>query len=87
MRALSTRGGQVAVVTAAILVLVIGLAAGGAFNGCSGKTAKVGRPSAAVSSSSHGGVAYATAKVLARSVGKRPADSWGVASGRGFWQR
>ncbi len=84
MRALSTRGGQLAVVTAAVLVLVIGLAAGGAFDGCSGKTVKVGRPSAAVSSSPHGGVAYATAKVLARSVGKRPADSWGEIHAREF---
>ncbi len=84
MHALSTRGGRLAVATAAALVLVIGLAAGGAFNGCSGTTAKVGRPSAAVSSSSHGGVAYATAKVLARSVGKRPADSWGEIHAREF---
>ena len=77
MRALSTRGGQLAVATAAVLVLVIALAAGGAFAGCRDKAAKVGRPSAAVSSSPHGGVAYATAKVLAASVGKRPADTWG----------
>ena len=84
MRAVSTRGGQVAVATAAVLVLVIGLAAGGAFDGCSGKAIKVGRPSAAVSGSPHGGVAYATAKVLARSVGKRPADSWGEIHAREF---
>lgn len=77
MSALSARGGQLAVVAAAALVLVIGFAAAGAFNGCSSSNAKVGRPSAAVSSSPHGGVAYATAKVLARSVGKRPADTWG----------
>jgi alkaline phosphatase isozyme conversion protein len=84
VRALSTRGGQLAVVTAAILVLIIGLAAGGAFKGCSGTTAKVGRPSAAVSSSAHGGVAYATAKVLAHNVGTRPADSWGEIHAREF---
>ena len=84
MSALSTRGGQLAVVAAAVLVLVIGLAAAGAFNGCSGTAAKVGRPSAAVSSSPHGGVAYATAKVLARSVGKRPADTWGEIHAREF---
>jgi hypothetical protein len=82
--ALGTRGGQLAVVGAAVLVLVVGLAAAGAFNGCSGTTAKVGRPSAAVSSSPHGGVAYATAKVLARSVGKRPADTWGEIHAREF---
>ncbi len=84
MSALGTRGGQLAVVGAAVLVLVVGLAAAGAFNGCSGTTAKVGRPSAAVSSSPHGGVAYATAKVLARSVGKRPADTWGEIHAREF---
>jgi alkaline phosphatase isozyme conversion protein len=72
------------VVTAAVLVLIIALAAGGAFNGCGGTAAKVGRPSAAVSSSPHGGVAYATAKVLARSVGKRPADTWGEIHAREF---
>jgi alkaline phosphatase isozyme conversion protein len=84
VRALSTRGGQLAVVTAALLVLIIALAAGGAFNGCGGTAAKVGRPSAAVSSSPHGGVAYATAKVLARTVGKRPADTWGEIHAREF---
>ncbi len=84
MSALSTRGGQLAVVAAAVLVLIIGLAAAGAFNGCSGTAAKLGRPSAAVSSSPHGGVAYATAKVLARSVGKRPADTWGEIHAREF---
>lgn len=84
MSALGTRGGQLAVVAAAVLVLVIGLAAAGAFEGCAGTTAKEGRPSAAVSSSPHGGVAYATAKVLARSVGRRPADTWGEIHAREF---
>jgi len=84
VRALSTRGGQLAVATAAVLVLVIGLAAGGVFDGCRNGAAKVGRPSAAVSSSPHGGVAYATAKVLATSVGKRPANTWGEIHAREF---
>jgi hypothetical protein len=75
--ALSTRGGKLAVATAAILVLVIGLAAAGVFDGGDEQADKKGRPSAAVSDSPHGGVANATAKVLARSAGKRPADSWG----------
>jgi Zn-dependent M28 family amino/carboxypeptidase len=35
-----------------------------------------------VSSSPHGGVAHATAKVFARSVGPRPADTWGEIRGR-----
>ena len=37
-----------------------------------------------MSSSPHGGVAYATAKVLATSVGKRPADTWGEIHAREF---
>ena len=81
MHALSTRGGKIAVATAAVLVLIIGLAAGGALDGCRQTTKKVGRPSAAVSSSPHGGVAYATAKALARSVGPRSADTWGEIRG------
>ena len=84
MSALGTRGGQLAVATAAVLVLVIGLAAAGAFNGCGSTAAEVGRPSAAVSSSPHGGVAYASAKALARSVGKRPANTWGEIHAREF---
>ena len=84
MSALSTRGGKVAVGAAAILVIVIGLAAGGVFDGWSSKPAKVGRPSAAVSSSPYGGVAAATAEVLARSVGARPADTWGEIRAREF---
>jgi alkaline phosphatase isozyme conversion protein len=82
--ALSTRGGQLAVAAAVVLVLIIGLAAGGAFDGCRSTNARVGRPSAAVSSSPHGGVAYATARVLARCVGRRPADSWGEIHAREF---
>ena len=84
MGALSTRGGQLAVAAAAILVLVIGLAAAGAFDGCKSAAVKSGRPSAAVSGSPYGGVAYATAKVLAQSVGARPADSWGEIHAREF---
>jgi alkaline phosphatase isozyme conversion protein len=81
---LSTRGGKLAVATAAILVIVIGLAAAGAFDGWSGKPVDKGRPSAAVSGSPYGGVANATAKVLAQSAGKRPADSWGEIRAREF---
>jgi len=84
MGALSTRGGKLAVAAAAVLVLVIGLAAGGAFNGCRPATVRSGRPSAAVSGTPYGGVAYATAKVIAQSIGKRPADSWGEIHARAF---
>jgi hypothetical protein len=82
--ALSTRGGRLAVAAAAVLVIVIGLAAGGVFDGWSGQPAKEGRPSAAVSDSPYGGVAAATAEVLARSVGTRPADTWGEIRAREF---
>ena len=69
---------------AAVLVVIIGLAAGGAFDGCRSTPIRSGRPSAAVSSSPHGGVAYATARVLAQSVGRRPANSWGEIRARAF---
>jgi alkaline phosphatase isozyme conversion protein len=82
--ALSTTGGKIAVAVAALLVVVIGLAAAGVFDDWGGGTAKEGRPSAAVSGSPYGGVANATAKVLAQSVGKRPADSWGEIHAREF---
>jgi len=72
------------VATAALLVVVIGLAAAGVFDGWTGRPDKVGRPSAAVSSSPFGGVAAATAKVLAQSVGARPADTWGEIRAREF---
>jgi alkaline phosphatase isozyme conversion protein len=84
MGALSTRGGKLAVAAAAVLVLVIGLAAAGAFDGCGSGATRSGRPSAAVSDSPYGGVAYASAKVLAQSVGTRPADSWGEIHAREF---
>jgi alkaline phosphatase isozyme conversion protein len=82
--ALGTRGGKLAVAAAAILVIVIALAAGGAFNGCRGPATDTGRPSAAVSDSPFGGVAWAAAKVLAQNVGRRPADSWGEIHAREF---
>ncbi len=76
MSALGTRGGRLAVAVTAVLVVVVGLAAAGVFDGGSVRPAKVGRPSAAVTDSPHGGVGAATAKVIARSVGARPADTW-----------
>ena len=84
MSSLTTRGGQLAIAVAVVLVLVIGLAAGGAFGGCRQAATKKGRPSAAVSGSPHGGVAYATAKVLARGLGPRVADTWGEIKAREF---
>jgi hypothetical protein len=82
--ALGTRSGRIAVAVAALLVVVIGLAAAGVLDRWGGEPVKVGRPSAAVSSSPYGGVGAATAKVLAQSVGARPADSWGEIHAREF---
>jgi alkaline phosphatase isozyme conversion protein len=84
MSALATRGGKLAIGVAVVLVLIIGLSAGGAFQSCRQQTLKTGRPSAAVSSSPHGGVAYATARVFASSTGPRVADTWGEIKAREF---
>jgi alkaline phosphatase isozyme conversion protein len=77
MTALRTRGAWLAIAVAAALVVAIGLAAAGAFSGCTTPATKTGRPSAAVTASAHGAVAYFTAKTLARSVHPRVADTWG----------
>lgn len=84
MSALPSRGGLLAVVVAAALVLAIGLAAAGAFAGCDQPLKKAGRPSAAVSTSAHGAVAYVTAKTFAKSVHPRVADTWGDIRARQF---
>jgi alkaline phosphatase isozyme conversion protein len=84
MSALPSRGGLLAIAVAAALVLAIGLAAAGAFAGCDKPLEKTGRPSAAVSLSAHGAVAYATAKTLAKSVPPRVTDSWGDIRAREF---
>src|SRR5665811_325937 len=84
MPALPSRGGLLAVVVAAALVLAIGLAAAGAFAGCDQPVKKSGRPSAAVSFSAHGAVAYVTAKTFAKSVHPRVADTWGDIRAREF---
>jgi hypothetical protein len=84
MSALPSRGGLLAIAVAAALVLAIGLAAAGAFAGCDQPVTKTGRPSAAVSSSAHGAVAYVTAKTLAQSVHPRVTDTWGDIRAREF---
>ena len=84
MSAFATRGGQLAVAVAAALVVAIGLAAAGTFGSCRSEHLKPGRPSAAVTSSPHGGVAYATAVVFARQVSPRAADTWGEIRAREF---
>jgi hypothetical protein len=82
-----TRGGRLALLLAAGLVLVVGLAAAGSLTGCaqSAPTAdSTDRPSQAVSSSPYGAIAQATAKVFAQSVHPRAADTWGEIRAREF---
>jgi alkaline phosphatase isozyme conversion protein len=74
---LRTRGAWLAIAVAAMLVVVVGIAAAGAFGGCSETPTKVGRPSAAVTATAFGSVGYVTAKTLARTVPRRVADTWG----------
>jgi hypothetical protein len=75
---------MLAIVVAAALVLAIGLAAAGAFRGCAPATQKEGRPSQAVSATSHGAVARVTAKAIAGSVPHRAANTWGEIKAREF---
>jgi len=84
MSILRTRGGLLAILVAAALVIVIGLAAAGAFAGCQQAAKKAGRPSQAVSASRNGAIAAVTAKAFARNVHPRVADTWGEIRGREF---
>ena len=77
MTALRTRGAWLAIAVAAALVVAVGVAAAGAFGGCSGPALKAGRPSAAVTSSAYGSVATVSARTLAQTVPRRVADTWG----------
>ncbi|HET6494114.1 MAG TPA: M28 family peptidase [Thermoleophilia bacterium] len=82
-----TRGGRLALILAAGLVMVVALAATGSLTGCAQSTPtadSTDRPSQAVSSSPYGAVAQATAKVFARSVHPRAADTWGEIRAREF---
>lgn len=73
-----------AIAVAAALVAAIGVAAAGAFGGCSEPLKKAGRPSAAVTATAYGSVGYVTAKTLAQTVPRRVADTWGEIRGREF---
>lgn len=77
MTALRARGVWLAIAVAAALVVAVGIAAAGAFGGCSDAGTKSGRPSAAVTSSAYGSVASVTARTLAETVPRRVADTWG----------
>lgn len=84
MASLRSRGAQLAIAVAGALVLAVGLAAGGAFSGCSRSSSGGGRPSQAVTSAPYGAVAHVTAKVFARETGPRAADTWGEIEAREF---
>jgi alkaline phosphatase isozyme conversion protein len=84
MTALRTRGGLLAVAVAAALMVAIGLAAAGAFGGCTQAIQKTGRPSAAVSATAHGAVATVLARTLATTVHPRAANTWGEIKARAF---
>ncbi len=75
---------MLALVVAAALVLAIGLAAVGAFSRGGHTATPTGRPSASVSSTRNGDVAWVTAKAFARSIHPRPANSWGEIRARAF---
>jgi hypothetical protein len=75
--ALRTKGAWAAIAVAAALVVAVGVAAAGAFGGCSETAEKAGRPSAAVTATAYGAVGHVTAVTLAETVPRRVADTWG----------
>jgi alkaline phosphatase isozyme conversion protein len=82
--ALRTRGGRLAIIVAATLVLVIGVAAAGVFGGRSGSQPRPVRPSRAAAATRHGALAFATAQTFARTVHPRVANTWGEIGARTF---
>lgn len=86
MSPLATRGGRLATLLAAALLITAGLAVAGTFGGCSSSrpAATAGRPSQAVSSAPRGAVAQASAESLAETAPHRTADSWGEIRAREF---
>ena len=84
MSALRTRGGRLAIIVAATLVLVIGVAAAGVFGGRSGFQPRPVRPSRAAAATRHGALAFATAQTFARTVHPRVANTWGEIGARTF---
>jgi alkaline phosphatase isozyme conversion protein len=82
--AFRTRGGRLAIIVAAALVLVIGVAAAGIFGGRGGSRARPVRPSRAAAATRHGALAVVTAQTFARSVHPRVANTWGEIGARTF---
>ena len=75
---------MLAVAVAAALVLAIGLAAAGAFSWGGHAQPQTGRPSASVSSTRSGDVAWVTAKTFAHDIHPRVANTWGEIKARAF---
>jgi alkaline phosphatase isozyme conversion protein len=78
---------RLALLLAASLLAVVGLALAGSLLGCGGQPESLestGRPSQAVASSRPGSVAHATAAVFAQSTHPRIADTWGEIRAREF---
>jgi alkaline phosphatase isozyme conversion protein len=75
---------MLAIAVAAALVLAIGFAAAGTFSRGAPPKAPAGRPSAAVSATRYGDVAWVTAKTFAESIHPRSANTWGEIKARAF---
>jgi len=81
---LRTRGGRLAIVVGAALVLLIGMAAAGIFGSRGTSAVRSVRPSRAAGATRHGALALVMAQTFARSAHPRPADSWGEIGARTF---
>ena len=84
MSALRTRGGRLAIIVAAALVLVIGVAAAGIFGSRGASRPQPVRLSRAAAATRHGALAVVTAQTYARTVHPRAANTWGEISARRF---
>ncbi len=84
MSVFRTRGGRLAIIVAAALVLVVGMAAAGIFGSRGGTQPRQVRPSRAAAATRHGALAAAIARTFARTVHPRPANSWGEIGARTF---
>jgi hypothetical protein len=84
MSVFRTRGGRLALVVAATLVLVIGMAAAGIFGSRGGAKPRPVRSSRAAAATRHGVLALVTAQTFARAVHPRAANTWGEIRARTF---
>ena len=84
MSGLRTRGGRLALIVGASLLLLVGVAAAGIFGGRGHPPANSARPSARVSATRHGEIATVIARTFARSAHPRTANSWGEIRARAY---